>query len=144
MNQTRGKITVFSSSLVELSTFAPLLQSLNLSACTFMEDQLIKETGEYVSSLNFDIPHYYSRIPITSIESVRILLLNCPQLSHLDLSWCEWVRLDHLKLITEHSKNLKSLNLIGCSHLHNNLMKLFNFSSNEELVQYFNSIFTLI
>jgi hypothetical protein len=105
-----------------------------------MEDQLIKETGEYVSSLNFDIPHYYSRIPITITESLRILLLNCPQLSHLDLSWCEWVRLDHLKLITQNSKNLKSLNLIGCSHLHHNLMKLFNFTSNEALVDYFNSV----
>jgi hypothetical protein len=117
----------------------PFLQSLSVAGRQLEDDQEIKETGEYVSQSGYTIPDYYTRLPITATTALRSILVNCKLLVHLDLSSCEWVTQEHLRMILDLGSNLVCLNLLDCSQFSTPVAKLWFFSTHDEFVKIFSA-----
>ena len=127
---------MYGSSLLELTKSTPFLQSLSLSNTTLVNDTLYKETGEYESMISHDMPVYYTRIPISPIESLTLVFQNCFRLKYIDFSKCLWVKRHIVELIVKKSPpSLVSVNFTFCANLSPScLAKLFVFDSHRELV----------
>lgn len=127
-------IDVTASSIIEISYTTPYLQSISFASRRISTDELIKETGQYVSTVSFTFDYdYYTRILITSMDALRSLLTNCPLIMHMDISFCAWLDTKHLNLILKLGKSLRCLNFLGCVTLDIKLQKLFSFDTNKAL-----------
>lgn len=103
-------IQLTTSSLRQLALSCKNLTQLDLSCTCLIHDNMIAETGEYVSTLqDYAIQRDLTQIPIT-IESVIELLGNeCSHLKDITVQRCEWITAKLIWLMVLHCPNLERL-----------------------------------
>ncbi|KAJ3208782.1 hypothetical protein HDU67_006564 [Dinochytrium kinnereticum] len=119
------RISVETSTLLRLSQCCPNLRTLNLAFCPLAQDYLIKETGEYLSSLLHTPPDYLTRVPVTPMQALQAVVEGCKELISLDLRGCDWVTSEVVDMVVEKATMLRALNLVRCLRLRSSAAKLF-------------------
>jgi hypothetical protein len=104
-------IIVSTSSLIQLSHTCKYITTLNLSYTSLLNDSVIAETGEYLSTLQ----HYANSQPgLTHIQipieaAIKAIGKECEQLVHVKVQRCEWVTAQVIWMFVYYCKNLKKL-----------------------------------
>ncbi|KAI8887418.1 hypothetical protein K501DRAFT_330638 [Backusella circina FSU 941] len=104
-------IIVSTSSLIQLSHTCKYITTLNLSYTSLLNDSVIAETGEYLSTLQ----HYANSQPgLTHIQipieaAIKAIGKECQQLVQVKVQRCEWVTAHVIWMFVYYCKNLKRL-----------------------------------
>ncbi|RUS15637.1 hypothetical protein BC937DRAFT_92195 [Endogone sp. FLAS-F59071] len=110
-----AKITLTTSSLIQLSHICHTLVSLNLSHTTLYADTRITETGEYLSTLqHYAIQPGFTQVPVTAREALDALGRNCPDLREISVHGCEWVNNQIVWWIADACRALRRLDARKC------------------------------
>jgi len=105
--------------LITMQGLCPLitkkrLEFISLSHCFEIGDECIVDIVtqcQHMSRLHIN------SLPKLSKEGVDAILLHCPQLTELDISWCRWVDDDVLESFLKQFKKLKKITMWGCSRV---------------------------
>ncbi|KAJ3047617.1 hypothetical protein HK097_011387 [Rhizophlyctis rosea] len=111
------QLTIETSTLLQIAKHCPNLQFLSLAHSSIHVDVLIKETGDYLSSLAQDPPPYLTQVPIYPADAVRKIVEGCRELKSLDLRGCEWVDVGLVEGVVGAARELRALNLGKCEGL---------------------------
>ena len=116
--KNKNQIVLYISSLVKLFKMAPNLRYLSLSNQALIDDEYIVETEEFLSMLGYNLDKScYTLEHYGPEQLLTVIFTNCTRLQHLDLSFNDWVNTKTLKIVLENCRQLKSLNLQGCSRI---------------------------
>ncbi|KAJ3043380.1 hypothetical protein HDV00_005078 [Rhizophlyctis rosea] len=113
------------STLLQIAAHCPDLKYLSLANCPLTRDTLIKETGEYLSTLQYAPPSYLTRVIISPEDAINAIVKGCKGLLGLDLRGCEWVSDAVVRRVVRSVKGLRALHLGGCSKVRVQWQKLW-------------------
>lgn len=103
-------VLVTTSSLRQLALSCKNLTKLDLAYTTLIHDNMIAETGEYVSTLqHYAIQRDLTQIPITIESVIELLGIECSHLKDISVQRCEWVTTKLIWLMVIHCPVLERL-----------------------------------
>lgn len=103
-------VLLTTSSLRQLALSCKNLTKLDLAYTTLIHDNMIAETGEYVSTLqHYAIQRDLTQIPITIESVIELLGLECSHLKDISVQRCEWVTTKLIWLMVMHCPVLERL-----------------------------------
>ncbi|KAJ3099614.1 hypothetical protein HDU97_002921 [Phlyctochytrium planicorne] len=129
-----NRISVETSSLLRIAQSCPKLKCLNLAFSPLSVDYLIRETGEYLSSLLVEPAEYLTRVPISAADAMKAIGHGCRELVALDLMGCEWVTQGVVEaFLVVAPRSLRAINLVRCQRIKVGAAKLFLARNGEEI-----------
>ncbi|KAI8986609.1 hypothetical protein BDB01DRAFT_786263 [Pilobolus umbonatus] len=90
--KTSSHVIVSTSSLLQLSHSCHYITSLNLSNTSLLDDSVVEETGEYLSTIqNYTVQPglTHTKIPIEAV--IKAIGDHCQHLEQVQIQKCDWV-----------------------------------------------------
>ncbi|RUS18460.1 hypothetical protein BC938DRAFT_475966 [Jimgerdemannia flammicorona] len=117
MAPSTNKITITTSSMIQLSHVCRTLVSLNLSHTSIYADTRIAETGDYISSLQpqpYPFQQGLTRISLSLYDTIKSLGRDCPDLAEIRVQGCEWITNQVIWWIADNCPALRRLDARKC------------------------------
>ncbi|KAG1463522.1 hypothetical protein G6F56_005265 [Rhizopus delemar] len=109
LDEYQSLITVSTSSLLQITQSCSFITHLNLSDTCLLTDQLIVETGEYLSTLQYAVRPGLTQIEIPINQVIQAIGCGCPMLQRVDVRQTRWITAQTIWLFVNYCPRLRHL-----------------------------------